>query len=42
VTVTFRTPGTFTIRVMAHDGGLNVTQDVTVTVTGATRSSSVQ
>src|SRR5881628_160750 len=42
VTVTLRTPGTFTIRVMAHDGGLNVTQDVTVTVTGATRSSSVQ
>jgi hypothetical protein len=34
VTVTFRTPGTFVVRVMAHDGGLNVTQDVTITVTG--------
>ena len=42
VTVTFRTPGTFVVRVMAHDGGLNVTQDVTVTVTSAARSSSVQ
>ena len=42
VAVTFRTPGAYTIRVMAHDGGLNVTQDVTVNVTPATRSSSVQ
>jgi len=37
VAVTFRTPGAYTIRVMAHDGGLNVTQDVTVNVTPATR-----
>ena len=42
VAITFRTPGAYTIRVMAHDGGLNVTQDVTVSVTPAPRSSSVQ
>jgi autonomous glycyl radical cofactor GrcA len=35
VTVTFSRPGTFVIRVMAHDGGLQSTQDVTVTATSA-------
>ncbi len=34
VTVTFKAPGTYVIRVLAHDGGLSSTQDVTVTVTG--------
>lgn len=34
VRVTFRNPGTYVIRVMAHDGGLQHVQDVTVTVTG--------
>lgn len=33
VKVTFNTPGVFVLRVMAHDGGLDSTQDVTVTVT---------
>jgi hypothetical protein len=33
VTVTFRNPGTYVIRAMAHDGGLQRTQNVTVTVT---------
>ncbi len=33
VTVTFSAPGTYVIRVLAHDGGLSSTQDVTVTVT---------
>jgi hypothetical protein len=33
VAVTFRAPGTYVVRVMAHDGGLSSTQDVTVTVT---------
>ena len=32
VTVTFGAPGTFVIRLMAHDGGLDTTKDVTVTV----------
>jgi hypothetical protein len=32
VKVTFRTPGTFVVRVMAHDGGLQTTRDVTWTV----------
>jgi hypothetical protein len=32
VKVTFRTPGVFVIRVMAHDGGLNTTQDALVNV----------
>jgi hypothetical protein len=32
VKVTFRTPGTYVIRAMAHDGGLQHTQNVTVTV----------
>jgi hypothetical protein len=32
VKITFRTPGAFVIRVMAHDGGLQTTRDVTVTV----------
>jgi hypothetical protein len=38
VRLTFRSPGTFVIRVMAHDGGLQATQDVTVTVSAAGRS----
>jgi hypothetical protein len=33
VTATFSTPGTYVIRVLAHDGGLSAAQDVTVTVT---------
>jgi hypothetical protein len=33
VAVTFKAPGTYVIRVMAHDGGLSNAQDVTVTVT---------
>ena len=32
VTVTFRAPGTFVIRLMAHDGGLDTTKDTNVTV----------
>jgi hypothetical protein len=32
VKVTFRSPGTYVIAVMAHDGGLQRTQNVTVTV----------
>jgi hypothetical protein len=32
VTATFKSPGTFVLRVMAHDGGLLSTQDVTVEV----------
>jgi hypothetical protein len=38
VTVTFATPGTFVLRVMAHDGGLLSTRDVTVVV-NATKGS---
>lgn len=33
VAVTFNTPGTYVVRVLAHDGGLSNAQDVTVTVT---------
>jgi hypothetical protein len=36
VRVTFAVPGTFVIRVLAHDGGADSFQDVTVTVTSAT------
>ena len=32
VTATFNAPGTFVLRVLAHDGGLSSAQDVTVTV----------
>jgi hypothetical protein len=32
VAVTFRAPGTYVVRVQAHDGGLDATEDVTVTV----------
>jgi hypothetical protein len=32
VTARFSEPGTYVLRVMAHDGGLAATQDVTVTV----------
>jgi len=32
VTVTFREPGTFVVRVLAHDGGFDTAGDVTVTV----------
>src|SRR5262249_41472600 len=32
VTVTFSMPGTYVVRVMAHDGGFAATADVTVTV----------
>jgi hypothetical protein len=42
VKVTFRIPGTFVIRVMAHDGGLNTTQDVIVNVTPASGSPLIQ
>ena len=37
VRVTFRSAGTFVLRVMAHDGGLQATQNVTVTATGGER-----
>jgi len=33
VAVTFKAPGMYVVRVMAHDGGLSSAQDVTVTVT---------
>lgn len=33
VVATFKAPGTYVIRLMAHDGGLSNAQDVTVTVT---------
>ena len=33
VAVTFKAPGTYVIRVLAHDGGLSNTQDTNVTVT---------
>ena len=32
VTATFSEPGTYTLRAMAHDGGLHGAVDVTVTV----------
>lgn len=32
VTATFHPPGTFVVRVMAHDGGLSSTDDETVTI----------
>ena len=35
VTATFSAPGTFVLRVMAHDGALDSTRDVTVTVNPA-------
>jgi hypothetical protein len=34
VKVTFSAPGTYVIRALAHDGGLEAAQEVTVTVTG--------
>ena len=34
VAVTFSSPGTYVLRAMAHDGGLDATQDVTITVVG--------
>jgi hypothetical protein len=39
VTVTFGAPGTYVVRVMAHDGGLQDTKDVTVTVNPPTSAS---
>jgi len=36
VTVTFREPGTFVVRVLGHDGGFDTARDVTVTVQPAT------
>jgi hypothetical protein len=42
VTVTFRSPGNYVIRAMAHDGGLQNTQDVAVTVNAAGRAASGQ
>lgn len=36
VQATFREPGTFVVRVLAHDGGFETAQDVTVTVQPAT------
>jgi len=32
VKVTFSAPGTYTVRVLAHDGGLDAAKDVIVTV----------
>jgi hypothetical protein len=40
VKVIFGTPGSYVVRVLAHDGGLDTAVDVTVTVTGASSSSS--
>ena len=37
VTATFDEPGSYVLRVMAHDGGFDATEDVTVTVTDAAR-----
>jgi hypothetical protein len=37
VAVTFGEPGTYMLRVMAHDGGFEATEDVTVTVRAAGR-----
>ena len=34
VKVSFDSPGTYVVRLLAHDGGLQTTEDVTVTVTG--------
>ncbi len=34
VTVTFKAPGTYVVRALAHDGGLDSAQDVVVTVKG--------
>ena len=34
VTATFAEPGTYTLRAMAHDGGLKTTREITVNVTG--------
>ena len=34
VTATFSEPGTYVLRVMAHDGALKVTREITVNVTG--------
>jgi hypothetical protein len=36
VKATFGEPGTFVLRVLAHDGGFETAQDVTVTVQPAT------
>jgi hypothetical protein len=38
VTVTFGEPGGYVLRVMAHDGGLDATQDVSVAVRPAIKS----
>ena len=38
VTVTFSMPGNYVLRVMAHDGGLDATKDVGVTVNASTSS----
>jgi hypothetical protein len=40
VRVRFSTPGTFVIRVLAHDGGAEAYQDVTVVVAPAASASS--
>ena len=39
VKVTFEQPGTYTVRLLAHDGGLQTHADVVVTVTGAPATS---
>lgn len=39
VRVTFRAPGTFVLRVMAHDGGADTTRDVVVVVSSTTANS---
>ena len=39
VKVTFHSPGTYVIRLLAHDGGLQTAEDVTVTVAGSTSTS---
>ena len=39
VRVTFRAPGTFVLRVMAHDGGADSTQEVVVVVNSASANS---
>ena len=39
VTVRFESPGTYVIRVLAHDGGLHTAGDVSVNVTGSSTTS---
>ena len=42
VRVTFGSPGTYVVRVLAHDGGLDAAKDVAVTVVGAPSTASAR